>query len=72
MINTKFDTESLKHLKYISFGFGSALSFALVSVLFAIKNYTSLFFINTVVAGVMLGVSIYGLLVLLFTENDKS
>ncbi|EAX4489625.1 hypothetical protein OSL69_17945 [Escherichia coli] len=72
MINTKFNTESLKHLKYISFGFGSALSFALVSVLFAIKNYTSLFFINTVVAGVMLGVSIYGLLVLLFTENDKS
>ncbi|HDP7352178.1 hypothetical protein [Citrobacter freundii] len=72
MINTKFNTESLKHLKYISFGFGSALSFALVSVLFAIKNYTSLFFINTVVAGVMLGVSIYGLLVLLFTENNKS
>lgn len=72
MINTKINTESLKHLKYISFGFGSALSFALVSVLFAIKNYTSLFFINTVVAGVMLGVSIYGLLVLLFTENDKS
>ncbi|EPK0078219.1 hypothetical protein RFC92_005133 [Klebsiella pneumoniae] len=72
MINTKFNTESLKHLKYISFRFGSALSFALVSVLFAIKNYTSLFFINTVVAGVMLGVSIYGLLVLLFTENDKS
>ncbi|HFW1439419.1 TPA: hypothetical protein ACIA9H_003715 [Salmonella enterica subsp. enterica serovar Typhimurium] len=72
MINTKFNTESLKHLKYISFGFGSALSFALVSVLFAIKNYSSLFFINTVVAGVMLGVSIYGLLVLLFTENDKS
>ncbi len=72
MINTKFNKESLKHLKYISFGFGSALSFALVSVLFAIKNYPSLFFINTVVAGVMLGVSIYGLLVLLFTENDKS
>ncbi|ECZ0744845.1 hypothetical protein F7398_21915 [Salmonella enterica] len=72
MKNTRFNAESLKHLKYISFGFGSSLSFALVSFLFAIKDYTSLFFINTVVAGVLLGVSIYGLLILLSTENNKS
>lgn len=70
MKNSNINIDRIRHLKYIAFGFGSSLAFSLVSVLFAINEYTIPFFINTVVAGVLLGVSIFALLLLFSTESD--